>query len=229
MATARDLIKAAFSDLDTLEAEASVEDSDIQEGFDRLKRAMSSFQLKSEMGWTTPASLDATLSISDDDELFVQSLLALRLAGAYDIAVPNTVRESYRESRKDVFSRHVRLDALTYGALPLSRGRGAYGYDRDTNGLITDRTSKTVSSDYTLVLTDDLILVDASGGPVTITLMAASTADGYGFEVQKIDQSPNQVIITPNGSDTVFDDPDFRFNEYLHCVSLVSEGGANWL
>lgn len=53
----------------------------------------------------------------------------------------------------------------------------------------------TVNADHTAQLSDDLILVDASGGPVSIFLPEASTADGKRFYVKKIDATANAMIV----------------------------------
>lgn len=59
---------------------------------------------------------------------------------------------------------------------------------------------------YTITIGDatKLIAVDASGGAITITLLAATTA-GNGFEVtvKKTDSSANAVTVDGNGSETV--------------------------
>jgi hypothetical protein len=51
--------------------------------------------------------------------------------------------------------------------------------------------------------TDDLILVDASGGSVTINLPAASTVPGKVYYAKKTDSSANSMIIDPSGSETI--------------------------
>lgn len=226
MTTARDLIEDAFHDLDSEEAETALEAFDAQFAFRQLKRMMSSFRLSDEMGWTPPANLDATLTIASADEEFVQTKLAMRVASAYDVPVPAQLREVHKDAKKDVYSRYVRLEPLSFGGLPGVRPNTYQ--DPDQNGYIVQSTTN-VTSDYTIVLTDDVVRVDCSNGPIRVTLPAASSSDGYGFVIEKIDETLNQVIITPDGSDTVFGESDYRFNEHLRQVEVLSEGGTDWL
>ena len=58
------------------------------------------------------------------------------------------------------------------------------------------------SSAYTLVESDDTITVDASGGVVTITLYAAASGSKK-HNIVKSDSSANEVIINPNGVETI--------------------------
>jgi hypothetical protein len=60
------------------------------------------------------------------------------------------------------------------------------------------------SSNYTVLSTDKdkVIKVDASGGNITITLLAsASAGDGFVIYISKLDSSVNTVTITPNGTE----------------------------
>lgn len=64
--------------------------------------------------------------------------------------------------------------------------------------------SPAITSSSTLTLEQEYIVVDASGGDVTITLPAI-TSDYLGkyYYIKRIDSSGNVVTITPNGSDTI--------------------------
>lgn len=55
----------------------------------------------------------------------------------------------------------------------------------------------------TLVLTEDVILVDASGGSVTLNLPAAATAGRKIYNVKKIDGTGNSVIIDADSTETI--------------------------
>lgn len=55
--------------------------------------------------------------------------------------------------------------------------------------------TKTVTTNYTITLSDGTILVDASGGPVNITLPSAASAQSLIFNVKKIDSSANVVTL----------------------------------
>lgn len=65
-----------------------------------------------------------------------------------------------------------------------------------TNGRKSSLFTKTAN--YTTVATDEFILVNATSGTITITLLSASTAGvGATITVQKIDSSINTVTVTP--------------------------------
>lgn len=58
------------------------------------------------------------------------------------------------------------------------------------------------SSDYTAAITDDVILVDTSGGEVTITLPPLASADGKFFTIKRLG-GDNNVIVATNASETI--------------------------
>ena len=55
---------------------------------------------------------------------------------------------------------------------------------------------KTVNANYTIIEADWTILVDASGGAITITPPNVATYEGFTFDIKKIDSSANIVSIT---------------------------------
>lgn len=59
-----------------------------------------------------------------------------------------------------------------------------------------------VSNDYTVESHIDFIAVDASAGPVTITMPPAADGERK-IHVKKIDASANKVTVAPDGTDTV--------------------------
>lgn len=62
---------------------------------------------------------------------------------------------------------------------------------------------RTITMTDTATPLDDIILVDASGGPVTVNLPAAATLKGKPYQIKKIDSSLNPVTIDPNGAETI--------------------------
>jgi len=62
---------------------------------------------------------------------------------------------------------------------------------------------ETVSMDTVLDETHHTVLVDASGGNVTITLPAAASYNNTVYAVKKIDASANTVTIDGNGAETI--------------------------
>ena len=57
--------------------------------------------------------------------------------------------------------------------------------------------------DYTAVPGDRFIMVDATLGPVTITLFTAVGNPGNVLDIKKIDSSANPVTVAPDGSETI--------------------------
>ena len=71
----------------------------------------------------------------------------------------------------------------------------------------------------------EIILADASGGAITITL--AAPLKGEKVTVKKIDSSTNAVTIVPNGSETIDGSSSYTLASQNEHVSLVSDG-TNW-
>lgn len=107
-------------------------------------------------------------------------------------------------------------------------------------GFITDivnvrlRDVTNISTNYGLLLTDDIVLVDTTSADVTINLMLASLAwnitdeQGYVFTIKKIDSSTNKVILNTAGGDLIDGEPSIELigidRPYVHFVS----DGSNW-
>ena len=86
------------------------------------------------------------------------------------------------------------------------------------------------TADYTVVEADQdkLILVDATAGPVTITLLASATAgDGFRIVVKKVDSSANAVTVDGNASETIDGAATSTLSTQYDSVNLVSDG-SNW-
>lgn len=92
------------------------------------------------------------------------------------------------------------------------------------------------TADFTISATADnrVFLVDASAGPVTVTLPSSAAASGNEFAVQKIDQTSNAVTLDLNGSDTYTArvTGQTSTNPVLSTpwrgIHLVSTGTSNW-
>jgi len=64
------------------------------------------------------------------------------------------------------------------------------------------RVVRTVTASTTILLTDDILLVDASAGDVTIDLIDAATRH-WTYDITKIDSSPNKVTIDGDVGQTI--------------------------
>lgn len=73
----------------------------------------------------------------------------------------------------------------------------------DAQYLTSSMATNTISSGYTALLTDQVILADATSGSLTVTLPLLSTAKNKVFHIKKIDSTGNTVTIDGNGSETI--------------------------
>lgn len=83
------------------------------------------------------------------------------------------------------------------------------------------------SSNYAVLATDrnKTILMDATGGNRTITLLAAATAtDGFYIAFKKVDSSTNTVTIDGSGSETIDDALNYVLESEFDTVGIVCNG-----
>lgn len=83
-----------------------------------------------------------------------------------------------------------------------------------------------INSNYTILSTDDVLLVDVSSNPVTITLQAASTRQTKRITIKHIagNIKNNPITVSAPGGDSVENDSDliFKINEFS--ITLQSDG-----
>lgn len=93
-----------------------------------------------------------------------------------------------------------------------------------------DSVSRSISSSDSVVAGDrnKTLLVSASGGAVTITLIAAATAaSGFVVTIKKTDSSGNAVTIDGNASETIDGATTKALSGQYNSVILVCDG-SNW-
>jgi hypothetical protein len=100
------------------------------------------------------------------------------------------------------------------------------------NGVSTEQlwSTTTKTSNYTVTESDrdKLILVDASGGAVTITLLAAATAgNGFRVVIKKTDSSANVVTVDGNLSETIDGSTTSALSAQYDSDNLICDG-SNW-
>lgn len=100
------------------------------------------------------------------------------------------------------------------------RGDGTWATPAGGSGL----TTTSISSSTTINASNTVILVDASGGAVTVTLGAAATYNG--ITVKKNDSSANLVTITPTAG-TIDGGASAILSNQYESISLASNG-TNW-
>jgi len=229
MTTAQQIIADALDEIQVSEAEASISDFEAQSARRELNRMMLSLPVKT--GFTEVESLSETLSVKTNAEDFIKKNLALRLASSYNRPVPASLAQAAAQTRKDLMRDYVKLRPLNYPkTLPIGLGTSNNDYflNDDQFPFGESRTVTEVKANYTVLTTDDLIQVDCSTGPITVTLMAVAGANGYGFDIEKTDTSKNMLIIETNSTEKIRGNSSVRFNQTGRRISIVSDG-TEWV
>ena len=229
MTTAQQMIADALDEIQVSEAEASISDFEAQSAKRELNRMMLSLPVRT--GFTEVDSLSETLTVKTNAEDFIKKNLAVRLASSYNRPVPATLSQAALETRRQLMNDYVQLRPLRYPRrLPIGLGTSNNDYylNDDQFPYGENRTTTDVKADYTVLTTDDLILVDCSTAPVTVTLMAVAGVNGYGFDIEKTDTTKNMLIIATNSSEKIRGNASVRFNQTGRRVSVVSDG-TEWV
>lgn len=87
-------------------------------------------------------------------------------------------------------------------------------------------TLQAFSANTTLSVGNDIAEVDASAGPVTITLpLSSSTTNHKIFFIKKVDATTNSVIVTRSGSDTIDGNVSRTLGTQNETLEVYSQGG----
>jgi hypothetical protein len=91
-----------------------------------------------------------------------------------------------------------------------------------TQGYVPDVTGPTVviTAGPHVVTTEQVLLVDASAGPITVTLPLTASRFGNDLQVQKIDSTTNAVTVNRSGAETI----DGAVSQ-----TLAQQGDSLWL
>ena len=228
MTTALEIIADALDEISVSTAESPIEDYDAQLARRKLNQLMTGLPINT--GYTPVTLVDDTLTVRADVEGYMVKQLAMALAPSYSRPIPAQLTVDARQARAELFRRYVSVKPMPFpSTLPIGSGSSSVGdFDDDQYPGGFDRDITAVSANYTLLLTDDIVEVDCTSSPITITLMAASSANGYGFGIRKVDETANMVIITPVGTDLFRGEDGIRFNAYDTLLEFSSDG-SNWV
>jgi hypothetical protein len=103
-------------------------------------------------------------------------------------------------------------------------------YNLITASLVGVKTPITnVSTNHTITLLNGTIIVDASVGPVTITLPTVLSANEYIFRVKKKDVSSNAVIIDAAGAETIDGASTYSLYTQYETITVQSDGTQWWI
>jgi len=86
---------------------------------------------------------------------------------------------------------------------------------------------RAVTAATTELMTDRLVLGDATGGAFTVTLLTAAGREGHEITVKKTDVSGNAVTIDGAGSETIDGATTVALSAQYSSRRLVSDG-TNW-
>lgn len=89
--------------------------------------------------------------------------------------------------------------------------------------------TRAVSANYDLVLEDNVVLVNAALGDVTVTLPTADSASGRVFRIKKTDASVNEVVVEGAGVETVDGELSQALVLQYENLTIVSDGSAWWV
>jgi len=92
---------------------------------------------------------------------------------------------------------------------------------RDMVGRLQSINSRIVTSDTTLTENDDVVLVDTSGGSVTVALPPAAKVPGVEWRVKKM-TAANTVTIDPDGTETIDGASTFAFTTQYQSATITS-------
>ncbi len=85
----------------------------------------------------------------------------------------------------------------------------------------------TKTSNYTVSLSDNVLLANATGGAITFQLPAASSATGHVFYFKKIDSSGNAMTVLRAGSDLI-DGATSQTTSVQYSSFVLITDGTNW-
>lgn len=87
----------------------------------------------------------------------------------------------------------------------------------------------TKSASTILLSSEDVVLADATGGTVTLTLPAASLVTGKPTVIKKTDASINNVVINCNGLETIDTQSSVSLTAQFVSITLISDGSNWWI
>ena len=91
------------------------------------------------------------------------------------------------------------------------------------------RTTRDVSSSVTLLASDSVILADASGGAITLTLPNVSSATDLQLDIKKVDSSANAVTIDGFSTQTIDGATTQALNTQYDSLTVICDGTEWWI
>lgn len=89
--------------------------------------------------------------------------------------------------------------------------------------------SRVITASGTVLVTDYLILANATGGAITVTLPEAAENQGRVLVVKKTDASVNAVTLDGNGSETIDGAATKALSAQYAGTMILSDGSGWWV
>lgn len=86
----------------------------------------------------------------------------------------------------------------------------------------------TTTASLTATLAHDVLLCDATGGAITVTLPVAAQRIKTPLWVKKIDATANAVTIAASGAETIDGAASVSFAVQYQSYTIVSDGVSKW-
>jgi hypothetical protein len=127
------------------------------------------------------------------------------------------------------------VSETTYGQAPAVGTDITYAREDHTHGTPPNPSpsnlrynTRLVTLSGPVVATDDVIIVDATLAPVTITLPLASDS-GRRLEIKRINTPPNKVTVDGNGVETIDSSLSVDLIARYESLTVVSDGTEWWI
>jgi len=121
-----------------------------------------------------------------------------------------------------------------YNRLPVPEANDKGGALRANLALVqqtayTPGDVRSVTTAYAALLTDGLVLADATSAAFAVTLLSVGAGAGQILTVKKTDASANAVTITASGSNLIDGASTYALSTQYQSVTVLSDGVAWWV
>ena len=87
---------------------------------------------------------------------------------------------------------------------------------------------KTITTSYTLDPLDDILLVNAASGNITVTIYSTAGNEGNTHFIKRVDTSSNTVSFSMTGSDTLDAQTLYQLVNYGSGAEIFGDGSSSW-
>jgi hypothetical protein len=100
-------------------------------------------------------------------------------------------------------------------------------FDITGNNLLSN--IKTVTGNYSMSISDGVILSNSPSANLTLTLPLASNIPGKYIDIKKIDAGGFQLIVTPQGGNLIDNQSSQVITDQYNSMTLISDGSNFWI